>query len=413
VLIVDRDDRAADTFLGKRLEGLGANVTRIRPAGTAEMLAHGTAFRMPGAALEAITSWFHNWQPAMNVAGPRAGSTLDASESMNGPGYEERAVRFGAGARLFGILSRPTAAGGSTPAIILLNTGYEYRVGPHRIYVPLAREWAARGHAVLRYDLGGVGDSEPPPGAPENDPYPAHALDDLREAVDFIRKQAPGRRVIVAGLCSGGWHAFCAARDGLAVDAIVSINPPLYLRGGMATIQGRKRYEEIGAFRSALVDSALLAEMLRGRSSSTTLMRSAAFYLRWKASRYIDTLSGGRLMEGLARDLNGIRTRGIASLFVFSQGDEGLGYFESCASPALRARQSRKTVGHVVVDGAGHTFSQPEAQRAMREFLIEFVARQSELPKQPTRAARPFRGLLRSARIPISWRRLHRSRQAT
>ena len=47
-------------------------------------------------------------------------------------------------------------------------------MGPHRLYVPLARDWAARGHHVLRYDLGGIGDSAPPPGAADNIAYPAH-----------------------------------------------------------------------------------------------------------------------------------------------------------------------------------------------------------------------------------------------
>ena len=143
-------------------------------------------------------------------------------------------MRFGAAGRLFGILTMPDGTSGGAPAVILLNTGFEYRVGPHRLYVPLARELAAQGHVVFRYDLGGIGDSAPPPGAKENVPYPAHALDDLRQAIACIRKEAPGRRLIVAGLCSGGWHAFSAAREGLPVDGIVAVNAPLYLRDGLS-----------------------------------------------------------------------------------------------------------------------------------------------------------------------------------
>ncbi len=74
---------------------------------------------------------------------------------------------------------------------------------------------------VLRYDLGGIGDSAPPPGAPGNIAYPGHMLDDAREAIAFVKKVAMHGRVIAAGLCSGGWLAFQAARDGLAVDAVV------------------------------------------------------------------------------------------------------------------------------------------------------------------------------------------------
>ena len=80
------------------------------------------------------------------------------------------------------------------PSIVLLNTGFEYHVGPHRLYVPLARDWAARGHLVLRFDLGGIGDSAPPPGAPDNVAYPGHMLDDAREAIALVRKEAPHGR---------------------------------------------------------------------------------------------------------------------------------------------------------------------------------------------------------------------------
>ena len=93
--------------------------------------------------------------------------------------------------RLFGILSVPNGSDNAAPAVILLNTGLETRVGPHRLYVPLARELSAQGHLVLRYDLGGIGDSEPPAGSAENVPYPAHALDDAREAIAFIRSRRP------------------------------------------------------------------------------------------------------------------------------------------------------------------------------------------------------------------------------
>ena len=68
--------------------------------------------------------------------------------------YEERPVRFGVGDRLFGLLTVPTRPA-VAPSIVLLNTGVEYHIGPHRLYVPLARRWAAEGHRVLSFDLGG------------------------------------------------------------------------------------------------------------------------------------------------------------------------------------------------------------------------------------------------------------------
>ena len=48
------------------------------------------------------------------------------------------------------------------PWVVLLNAGIIHRIGPNRLYVQLARRLASRGHAVLRFDLAGIGDSEPP-----------------------------------------------------------------------------------------------------------------------------------------------------------------------------------------------------------------------------------------------------------
>ena len=50
---------------------------------------------------------------------------------------------------------------------------------------------------------------------------------------------------------------------------------------------------------------------------------------------------------------------------------------EHYARPVLRRWKTRGRVQHLVVDGAGHTFSPPEAQRALRELLFDFAARQT------------------------------------
>ena len=381
VLLVDRDDRSPDTTIARRLESLGPRVARVQPAGTGEMLERAGSPTLPDAALDAIISWLADWPSRGNSSASLHDAGTGSSE-LSGPGYHERGVRFGQADRLFGILCVPNHARGAAPAIILLNTGLEYRVGPHRLYVPVARELAALGHLVLRYDLGGIGDSPPPPGALENVAYPPHALDDAREAIAFMRKQAPGRRLIVAGLCSGGWHAFCAAREGLQVDAILAVNAPLYLRDGVwPTIKQWIEYQEIGNYRSKLRDPARWVNALRGRAAYGYFARFAASYVRQKVGGRIASVFGSRLLDGLVRDLDGIRARGITSLFVFSRGDAGLEYFKLHAGPAFLRRKARKSIRYVVVDAAGHTFSPPEAQQALRQILLDFV--KSQTPRDP------------------------------
>jgi alpha-beta hydrolase superfamily lysophospholipase len=377
ILLVDRDDRPADLNLAAHLETFGASVTRIQPKGTAEMLDLPQFAKVPELLLEEIIAWFRPWLASSSPPARRA-ARAESNEAVLAvdDDYRERTVRFGSGDRLFGLLTSPRDEITEVPSIVLFNTGLEYHVGPHRTYVPLARHWAARGHHVLRFDLGGIGDSAPPPGAAGNVLYPGHMLDDACEAIGFVRKEAMHRQVIVAGLCSGGWLAFQAARNGLAVDAIVAINPPMYLRERDAGVQWLTEGDELERYQHSLRDPSKWLKALSGGAAYASFMRLSASALRRSVAARVSGVLGEALPEGLANDLWTIASRGIRSLFVFSRGDDGLQYFQQHAQPALRRASVRDFVQQLVVEGAGHTFRPRAAQQTLREILIDFVESQ-------------------------------------
>src|SRR6202020_1242018 len=60
---------------------------------------------------------------------------------------------------LFGVLTEPLA-GRRELTGLLLNAGPQRRTGPNRMWVQIARSWAAQGVSTLRLDLAGIGDSE-------------------------------------------------------------------------------------------------------------------------------------------------------------------------------------------------------------------------------------------------------------
>jgi len=114
---------------------------------------------------------------------------------------KERAVSFGSHNGLVGVLCEPD--GGARPGalpILLFNIGLNHRVGPGRLNVELAREAAGRGVPSLRFDLAGLGDSEP-----RNDSRTdvERAVLDLKEAMDFLQKRGGHDGFVVVGLCSG------------------------------------------------------------------------------------------------------------------------------------------------------------------------------------------------------------------
>jgi alpha-beta hydrolase superfamily lysophospholipase len=379
VLIVDRDDRPVDAALQSHLSLLGSRVTRRRLPGTAEMLAPPHLSKVPRQAVDEITSWLGASLVSANVSGvpsmPSDPATAAGARVLRRPDFVDAAVHFGQGGRLFGMLASPCDSSQPLPALLLFNTGAGHHVGPHRMYAPLARELAARGHVVLRFDLRGIGDSAPlERETTEPRAYPPQMLDDAREAVAFLRSQAPGRKLIAAGLCSGGWLAFQVARAGIDVDAIVSVNPPLYLRDGAAGVAWLQRVRELERYQQSMRQPEKWVKGLRGRASYASFIRIVASAL----ARRVRLLTNGRLgtplADGLAKDLCTIASRDIRAMFVFSRGDNGLAYFNLHAPAAWRRRHVRALIDHVLVDGAGHVFRPFSAQQALRRVLSEWVS---------------------------------------
>jgi dienelactone hydrolase len=338
----------------------------------------------PAAAIDAIAGWLAGWSTAAAnrpaSSAPRDAAVIDSTL--------ERTVRFGPNQRLFGIIGRPPVPT-SRPSIVLFNTGVEHHIGPHRMYVPLARRWIAAGHVVLRFDIGGIGDSAPPPGMDENVAYPPHMLDDARDAVELVRQSAPGRPLVAIGLCSGGWLAFRAAAAGLDVDAVVAINPPLYLREPDRGAKWLAEQRELERYRQSMRVPGKWAKALRGRASYAAFTRVAGAMLSRSVANRVGGAFTDALPDGLARDLVTIADRRIRTLLVFSARGEALGYFEAHAQPAFRRGSVREIVRSVVVEGAGHSFRPRAAQQRVCELLTSFVDADEPAPGARTQPRVP------------------------
>ena len=138
-------------------------------------------------------------------------------------GIREQAALFGARKSLVGIVTHdPAQARTNLPAIVILNAGIIHRVGPNRMFVGVARTLAANGHLVVRFDLSGIGDSEP-----RDDglaPLEA-ALADIHEVINSLEATRQVRRVILVGLCSGADQSIIYGGRDSRIAGVVLIDP--------------------------------------------------------------------------------------------------------------------------------------------------------------------------------------------
>jgi pimeloyl-ACP methyl ester carboxylesterase len=285
---------------------------------------------------------------------------------------ESIAVIPGGDVELFGILTEPEDTSSTRrPTVIMLNAGSVHHVGPNGLWVRLAREWAARGVSVLRFDLSGVGDSPPRSGADDNVPYSRFALADVESAIRFVRR-GEDREIYALGLCSGGYHAFRAAVTGLPIRAAIMVNPLTYYWDAERDDE-LKPYELIELaeeYRHRLLRTTTWRRVFSGRIDFRLVARVVA-QSAWSALRTrahgVARGFGLSLERDLVADIDRAIQHGIDLRFIFAEGSPGYRLLERQTGRKLRAFEASGRLSIGTVPNADHTFT----ATVPRERLVE------------------------------------------
>jgi exosortase A-associated hydrolase 2 len=110
---------------------------------------------------------------------------------------------------LFGVLHRPPAGAGARPAFVFCHPLAEEKLWTHRVFVSYARQLAAAGYPVLRFDATGNGDSE----GNFSDLSMTILCDDVRAAIAEVRRQTGATAVSLLGLRLGATVAMMVADE--------------------------------------------------------------------------------------------------------------------------------------------------------------------------------------------------------
>ena len=191
----------------------------------------------------------------------------------------EEACTFGCeGDALVGIVHHPAAdaaPAATRTGVVIIVGGPQYRAGSHRQFVHLARALAAAGHAVLRFDVRGMGDAS---GALRNF---EGIVADVAAAVDQLQRRAPTvQRVALWGLCDGASAAllYLHHHPDARVAGLCLLNPWVRSEVSLARTHVKHYYFQRllqPAFWRKLFSGRVAGEALKGLWRNIQLARQA------------------------------------------------------------------------------------------------------------------------------------------
>jgi alpha-beta hydrolase superfamily lysophospholipase len=244
-LLLGRDGLKVDKGLPGALERAGAEVTLADGPGFGAMMVEPQDARAPTAVFELVSSWLEQAQvrqqgplaaPGARPGTPDGAERADAQEpgdrdelllECSGVELRERPLFIdGPGGRLFGVLSEPLGARRELTAV-LLNAGPQRRIGPNRMWVEIARRWAAKGVPTLRLDAAGIGDADGDAtllGQVTAFYRPVY-VEQARAALETLAERELPQRFVMLGLCSGGYWAAQTAVADRRVASVIMLNP--------------------------------------------------------------------------------------------------------------------------------------------------------------------------------------------
>jgi alpha-beta hydrolase superfamily lysophospholipase len=369
LFVISRDDMAPDRTLPDHLASAGVDSLAATLPGWNGMMADHQFTVVPEATIEKIVGWVvENRRPGpCDTAMGR--EPISARQPLAPLDYTEAPRHFGPDNRLFGILTRPRARANGR-GIVMLNAGSIHHVGPHRLYVRLAREAASLGCASLRFDFEGIGDSVLRSDGVENEPYPDWALANLQAAVSLMRAEGC-TEVILLGVCSGAQTAFQAGHElpDLPVDRLVLINPWYFYRTKGATYDpASHHYQDVAAYQRSMRDTGRWKRLLRGEVDLKRVARIAGTQVARKAKAAAAELHEVLSPNGgtrLSRDLRTLLANGRRITMFEGEGEPAGAALQTEAKRALRKATRSGAMSVERIPGADHTFSRYSAREEL------------------------------------------------
>lgn len=280
---------------------------------------------------------------------------------------KEEVVLFGKTKSLVGIITDPPEAerGKNFPGVILLNAGVIHRVGPNRLYVKMARNLAAMGFVVLRFDFSGIGDSK---ARADNLPFQKSVVTETREAINCLNTVRGIEQFVLSGICSGARISFQIACCDSRVIGMALINAQTYQYGASDALKSYiiKRKDTRYYWKIALFNPNSWLKAIQGKVDYQAIMRAIGFQLKSLFDRKKKVWSE---RNKVVADFRLLTERGVRLLLVYSEGDPGLDYFQMILGDEIHDLDSNGKLNVEIMQRVDHTLTSLSSQ----EHLLEVV----------------------------------------
>jgi len=395
VLLLERDGLDVDLRLRATIEQGGAKVTVAKGPGYGAMVTPPQRSRAPLAVFATVEKWLSvgedapmatsqsSSSPSLGVAASRSGVAPAANAAVtsdrrsrtaeclemliDGVHIRERPMTVEhAGGRLFGILAEPEEPG--PVCAVLLNAGALRHIGPGRMWVDLARRWAARGVPTLRMDLAGIGDAdgEFEPLREDDGFYVPSFVAETRTVLDALAERGMPERFVLAGLCSGAYWSLHAALQDRRVAAAYMVNPrALFWDWRIPGVHHARNVRK-------LVHTSTWQRFLRGEIRArhvSDLVYSIAGALRTLPTRSWTKRQISRGPDELELALEQLERAGVALLAVFTAEEPLLLELERDGRLARMMQRSNVRIERIPGPLVSHTLEPLSLQRAVNRVL--------------------------------------------
>ncbi|MDO9181220.1 MAG: alpha/beta hydrolase [Bacteriovorax sp.] len=375
-LFIHRDDLQYDDSLVKNLKEQKIPVDEINYSGHVKMMAEPQFNEVPEIAISQISDWLIKQTTTavesdnqLNLKEVTSTIRFQFSDNDSNQYIGEQIHLFGKNKDIFGVLSFSYKILNDKPIVILLNSGSVHHVGPHGLYVELARCLAADGFTTLRMDLHGLGDSGLKSGYEENNPYPEFAVSDVEEALSFLKDTFGQNQFILMGICSGAHTAFHSAieiSNEFNIVETVLINPLTFrwVEGMSLETSSQsttRHFQDVAYYKSKIRDPQNWKKALKGNIQFRYGLKVLYNWLRRLFSSFFNSSSSTEL----SRDIQKLFKRCPSLSLFISQNDPGFDLLLSGAKSLVVKELKSKKIRVQFIENADHTFSALKARKEL------------------------------------------------